>query len=53
QVPLQRWIAYAVPALGLVARDRYLEAMGWTLVRKEGGDGTYQLERTTTTTAAR
>lgn len=44
KVTLQIWISYAVQVLGIVARDRYMEAMGWTLL--EHDDGTYKLERT-------
>jgi hypothetical protein len=44
KVTLQIWISYAVRVLGIVARDRYMDAMGWTLL--EHDDGTYKLERT-------
>ncbi|KAK1826506.1 mating-type protein MAT alpha 1-domain-containing protein [Podospora conica] len=47
KVTLQIWISYAVQVLGIVARDRYMEAMGWTLLEHE--DGTYKLERTAAT----
>lgn len=44
KVTLQIWISYAVQVLVIVARDSYMEAMGWTLL--EHDDGTYKLERT-------
>ncbi|KAK1758388.1 mating-type protein MAT alpha 1-domain-containing protein [Echria macrotheca] len=44
KITLQVWISYAVSPLGIVAREHYMAAMGWTLVQQE--DGSFKLERT-------
>lgn len=43
KVSLQMWIQSAVKPLGIVARDSYLETLGWQLVQLE--DGAHTLAR--------
>ncbi|KAL1840344.1 hypothetical protein VTJ49DRAFT_558 [Mycothermus thermophilus] len=43
-VPLQKWIQFAVKHLGIIGRDHYLAALGWELVQLN--DGTHTVQRT-------
>ncbi|KAK3364070.1 mating-type protein ALPHA1/MAT-1/A-1, partial [Lasiosphaeria hispida] len=36
-IRLQKWIGFAIKALGLIERHEYMVKMGWTLSRVEGG----------------
>jgi len=44
KITFQAWIAYAINPLGIVKRDQYMTAMGWTLLQDD--EGSYKLEQT-------